>query len=165
MRLTHTPIPAQLCSRNTPTPPVLALPPAFCAFYSLLQTGYHAYAALHVDRTTAENLVADTFGHLATHWPTVVARPNPTAHAWQLLTARLAVLTDRRPCPTTASLQDDSVLLHHVLHYPADDIATLTGQEPATITTLLAAAQRRRTAGTGAVEGRPVAVEENCGVA
>ncbi|HEY9327079.1 MAG TPA: hypothetical protein VIS09_02370 [Streptomyces sp.] len=123
------------------TAPVLSLPPAFCAFYSLLRTGYQAYATLHVDPTTAENLVADTFGHLATYWPTVVARPNPTAHAWQLLTARIDILTGRRTRPT--GLQDDSVLFHDVLHYPADTIALLTGHEPATITALLAAAQRQ----------------------
>ncbi|MFE6491808.1 hypothetical protein [Streptomyces sp. NPDC057748] len=89
--------------------PGKSAPPAFCAFCSLLQAGYQAYAALHVDPTTAENLVADTFGHLATHWPTVVARPNPTSHAWQPLTARLTILTNQRPAPqprpsrTTAS--------------------------------------------------------------
>ncbi|MFC9753680.1 hypothetical protein [Streptomyces sp. NPDC056921] len=150
MRLTHPPAPAQPGSRTTPPQPNLGLPPAFCAFYSLLQAGYQAYAALHVDPTTAENLVADTFGHLATHWPTVVARPNPTSHAWQLLTARLTILTNQRPRPTAESLQDDSVLFHHVLHYPATTIASLTGQEPATITALLAAAQRRRTPGSTA---------------
>lgn len=139
MRPAHQPAPAR--PRSSGTTPVLQLPPAFCAFYSLLQAGYQAYAALHVDPETAEDLVADTFGHLATYWPTVVARPNPTAHAWQLLTARLDILTNRRA--RAAALQDDSVLLHHTLRYSADAIALLTGQEPAGITTLLAAARRK----------------------
>ncbi|WP_405691239.1 hypothetical protein [Streptomyces sp. NBC_00057] len=130
-QLAHSPIPIQ------PQPSTAPALPAFCALYSLL---------LHVGPITAHSLIADTFGHLATHWPTIVARPNPTAHAWQLLTARLAVLTGQRPCPEAIALQDDSVLLHDILHYPTDTITTLTGQEPATITTLLAAAHRRSTA-------------------
>ncbi|MCX4734407.1 hypothetical protein [Streptomyces sp. NBC_01363] len=76
--------------------------------------------------------------------------PDPTPHAWQLLTARLTILTNQRPRPTAASLQDDSVLFHHVLHYPATTIACLTGQERATITALLAASQRQRTPGSTA---------------
>ncbi|MEV7699892.1 hypothetical protein AB0O62_25550 [Streptomyces sp. NPDC086779] len=143
-QLAHPPAPIQPSHRcGGPALPDLSLPPAFCALYALLHTGYHAFAALHVGPHTAQNLVADTFGHLATYWPTVVARPNPTAHAWQLLTARLAVLTGRPPCTAATALQNDSVMLHEVLHYPAATIAALTGQEAATVTALLAAADRQ----------------------
>lgn len=107
-----------------------ALPAAFEAFRALHSPCYLGYAQLHLPPHDATDAVAHTLGHLLTHWPQVVSRLNPAAHAWQQLVTCTASRHHPLPLSTTSPQQYDTVLLHHALGYPLPAIADTTGLHP-----------------------------------
>ncbi|MGW7603213.1 hypothetical protein [Streptomyces antimycoticus] len=109
------------------------MPPAFQAFYALHHARYSAYAQAHLTTSEAEAVVGETFGNLVTHWPYIVSRPNPTAHAWQQLVDHVHSRSPRLPLPARSPLHYATLILHHILGYPIKDTADATGQEPSKI--------------------------------
>jgi hypothetical protein len=114
---------------------VTMLSTAFRAFYDLHKPGYLAYAAARLPRDEAVLAVAHTFGLIAADWSSAVARRNPAAYAWQLHTRYVSAVTGA-PCTRA----DEARLLHDGLHLTVNRIATLTGNDPAAVTVLLASA-------------------------
>ncbi|MFJ8762721.1 hypothetical protein [Streptomyces cyaneofuscatus] len=110
---------------------------AFYAFYDLNRPAYQAYAAAHLPPEEAHIAVAATFALIADHWPTVIAERHPTAWAWQHYTRTIARRSGR-----TSTVAEDVHLLYEQLLLSIDQIATVTGEEPAAVTALLAAAHR-----------------------
>ncbi|MFI9780527.1 hypothetical protein ACIHCV_38635 [Streptomyces sp. NPDC051956] len=126
--------------QRTPTPhrpAVKMLSDAFHAFYELHQHGYFAYAAAHLSDDEARIAVTHTFSLIAADWPQTVTQPNPAAYAWDLHTHFVTARTGTHNDP-----QQDTLLLYERLHLTIERIAALTGTEPASVTALLAAAQR-----------------------
>ncbi|MFJ1847058.1 hypothetical protein [Streptomyces sp. NPDC088146] len=123
-----------------------AVPPILLtnAFYDLHRPAYHAYAAARLTPEEALVAVAHLFDLVASNWTTVVARPRPSAWAWERHTRAVARRSGR-----TATAAEDASLLHDDLLLSIGQIATVTGAEPATVTTLLAAAHRGRLRGPG----------------
>lgn len=77
---------------------------------------------------------------MAGNWTTVVSERCPSAWAWRQHTRVVARRSGR-----TLTAAEDASLFHDKLRLSVDQIATVTGAEPATVTTLLAAARRTRT--------------------
>lgn len=77
--------PAPLCPPSSAIPLAPHLPPAFEALSTLYSSRYLAYARLYLPAGTAERTVAELLGHLLTHWPYTISRPNPAENAWQHL--------------------------------------------------------------------------------
>ena len=132
-RLRHRPYTTHPPNTRALTPPALALPPAFQAFYALHHARYLAYAQAHLDASEAEVAVRDAFGNLVTHWPSIVSQPNPTAHAWQQLADRVHSQSTRLPIPARSPLHYDALILHQMLGYSVKDTADATGQDPSKI--------------------------------
>ncbi|MCR8945073.1 hypothetical protein NW249_23430 [Streptomyces sp. OUCMDZ-4982] len=110
---------------------------AFYAFYDLQRPAYQAYAAAHLSPEEARIAVAHTFALIAEHWSRVITERRPSAWAWQCYTRTVARRSGRTP---TAA--EDVRLLYEQLLLSIDQIATVTGEEPATVTARLAAAHR-----------------------
>jgi hypothetical protein len=110
---------------------------AFHAFYDLHRPAYHAYAAARLPREEAELSVIHLFGLIAANWTWLMTRQRPSAWAWEKHTRAIAHRTGRTP---TAA--EDTALLHDQLRLSIDRIATITGTDPARVTTLLAAAHQ-----------------------
>ena len=135
-------------------PPVL-LTNSFYAFYDLHRPSYHAYAAARLPREEAQIAVSHLFDLVASNWTTIVAEPRPSAWAWERHTRTIAHRSGR-----TLTAAENTSLLYDDLMLSIDQIATMTGTEPATVTALLAAARRcaartpyRRGTGRGCVTG------------
>ncbi|MFF3959070.1 hypothetical protein ACFYY1_38585 [Streptomyces sp. NPDC001890] len=116
--------------------PLTVLTNAFYAFYALHRPAYHAYAAAHLPPEEAQIAVTHLFNLVADNWTTFVSERCPSAWAWQRHTRAVA----RRNGRTFAAVED-AHLLHDQLLLSIDQIATVTGTEPATVTALLAAAR------------------------
>jgi len=122
---------------TTVSPAVLTT--AFYAFCDTHRPVYLAYAAARLEPEDAHLAVACLFDLIASNWSEIVKTPHPAAWAWRQHTHTVARRSGR---PTTAA--DDAALLHERLGLSVDQIATVTGTEPAAVTALLAAARRRR---------------------
>ncbi|MGP3990827.1 hypothetical protein [Streptomyces sp. 3N207] len=120
-----------------PTVSPTVLTNAFYAFYDLHRPIYHAYASSRLMPEEAQVAVAHLFDLVASNWSDIVKKPRPAAWAWQRHTHAVAQRTGR-----ALTAADDAVLLHEQLRLSIDQIATVTGTEPATVTALLAAARR-----------------------
>ena len=123
---------------TNPAPPAV-LTNAFYAFYDLHRPAYDAYAAALLTPEEAQLAVSQLFNLVAGNWTTVVSERDPSAWAWQRHTQAVA----RRSGYTLTAVENAS-LLYDKLRLSIDQIATVTGTEPATVTTLLAAARRTR---------------------
>ncbi|MET7296235.1 hypothetical protein ABZS79_29655 [Streptomyces griseoloalbus] len=66
-----------------------------------------------------------------------MTRQRPSVWAWEKHIRAVARRAGRTPTPA-----EDTVLLHDGLRLSIDRIATITGTDPARVTTLLAAARR-----------------------
>ncbi|WP_079107020.1 hypothetical protein [Streptomyces sp. NRRL S-1521] len=115
----------------------LTLPAAFEAFCTLNRDCYLGYAHAHLPSPAAHHALAAVFGHLVTHWPHVVSRPEPAAYAWQQLVAQVGSRSHPLPLTTDSPLQYDVVVLHYGLALPLTAIATATGQETPMISCLI----------------------------
>ncbi|GAA1733735.1 hypothetical protein GCM10009680_87520 [Streptomyces yatensis] len=105
------------------------MPPAFQAFHHLHYERYLEYAQAHLPESTATRAVREAFGYLATHWPYIVSRLNPTSCAWSWFTTRIRIVS--RPVLTAVCpRQYDAVLLHCVLGHPIKEAAALMGEHP-----------------------------------
>ncbi len=82
-------------------PPAVTLPPAFQAFHHLHYERYLEYAQAHLPESTATRAVREAFGYLATHWPYIVSRLNPTSCAWSWFTTRIRIVS--RPVLTAVA--------------------------------------------------------------
>ncbi|MGV9342841.1 hypothetical protein [Streptomyces sp. NPDC003688] len=122
-----------------PTPSVQLLTTAFYAFYDLHRPAYHAYAAARLPKEEALISVTQLFGLVAGNWATIVTKDRPSAWVWKEHTRTVARRSGRAATPV-----DDAALLHDSLMLSIDQIATVTGTEPATVTALLATARRGR---------------------
>lgn len=116
----------------TPASPVLALPPAFEAFYALQHPAYLAFAGAHFPRAEATAFTSTVFGALITRWDTLVGSFNPTADAWDCLSLRLRHHAPLLPIPSQSPLHYD-VLVLTALGYTAAATAAITGREPSKI--------------------------------
>ncbi|MEW1671207.1 hypothetical protein [Streptomyces albidoflavus] len=110
---------------------------SYYAFYDLHRPTYHAYAAAHLPPEEAQIAVANVFALVAENWTSIVTEQHPARWAWAQHTRTVA----RRSGHTPTRVQD-ACLLHDRLHLTVDQIATTTGQDPAAVTTLLAAGDR-----------------------
>ncbi|MEV0254756.1 hypothetical protein AB0H82_10910 [Streptomyces sp. NPDC050732] len=115
----------------------LALPPAFEAFCSLHHNCYFGYAHAHLPHHEAQHAVAATFGHLITHWPYVISRPNPGAYAWEQLVAHTGSRSCPLPLTAHSPLQYDVAVLHHGLGHPLTAVAAAIGIETAMLNHLV----------------------------
>ncbi|AIS02508.1 hypothetical protein [Streptomyces glaucescens] len=123
-----------------PTAPTASvLTTAFYAFYDLHRPAYHAYAAARLPREEAQLSVTQLFDLIASNWTWLMTEQRPSAWAWEKHTRAVARRTGRTPTPA-----EDTALLHDHLRLSIDRIATITGTDPAQVTTLLAAAHRTR---------------------
>ncbi|MFF8366892.1 hypothetical protein ACF05F_33470 [Rhodococcus erythropolis] len=120
---------------TAPTASVLTT--AFYAFYDLHRPGYHAYAAARLPREEAHLSVTQLFDLIASNWTWLMTKQCPSAWAWEKLTRAVARRAGLTPTPA-----EDTALLHDDLRLSIDRIATITGTDPARVTTLLAAARR-----------------------
>ncbi|MCX5401989.1 hypothetical protein [Streptomyces sp. NBC_00102] len=111
------------------------------AFYDLHRPAYHAYAAAHLTPEEAQVAVSQLFDLVASTWTTVVAEQHPSAWAWQRLTRAVARRSGHPSNPA-----EDAYVLRTTLLLSIDQIATLTGTEPATVVSRLAAVGRARAA-------------------
>lgn len=119
----------------TPAPAVLVN--AFYAFYDLHHPAYRAYAAACLTPEEAQIAVAHLFDLVASQWTTIVSEPVPAAWAWK----RHAQTVARRSGQNLTAAEE-VLILHEELCLSIDKIATVTGTEPATVSTRLAAARR-----------------------
>ncbi|WLQ53652.1 hypothetical protein P8A21_39545 (plasmid) [Streptomyces poriferorum] len=119
-----------------PAPPTVLIN-AFYAFYDLHRPAYRAYAAACLAPEEAQIAVSHLFDLVASNWTTVVCEPDPAAWAWQRHTHAIARRSGR-----TLTAAQEALLLHEELRLSIDKIATVTGTEPAAVSTLLAAARR-----------------------
>ncbi|MFE5077102.1 hypothetical protein [Streptomyces halstedii] len=113
---------------------------SFYAFYDLHRPAYHSYASALLAPEEARIAVSHLFDLVAGNWTTVVSERCPSAWAWRQHTRVVARRSGR-----TLTAAEDASLFHDKLRLSVDQIATVTGAEPATVTTLLAAARRTRT--------------------
>ncbi|MFE3770809.1 hypothetical protein [Streptomyces sp. NPDC059122] len=116
----------------TPASPVLALPPAFEAFYALQYPSYLAFAGAHFPLAEATAFTSTVFGALITRWDTLVGSFNPTADAWDCLSLRLRHHAPLLPILSQSPLHYD-VLVLTALGYTAAATAAVTGREPSKI--------------------------------
>jgi DNA-directed RNA polymerase specialized sigma24 family protein len=123
-----------------PSPAVLTN--AYYAFYDLHRPAYHAYAAAHLPTEEARIATSKLFETVASTWTSVVAERCPSAWAWQRFTQTVARCSGR-----TSTAVKDTHLLHHKLRLSIDQIATVTGTEPATVCAHLATARREQISG------------------
>ncbi|MGW2956331.1 hypothetical protein [Streptomyces eurythermus] len=119
------------------TPPTAQLTTAFYAFYDLHRGPYHAYAAARLSEEEARLSVTQLFDLVASNWTWLMTRQHPSAWAWEKHTRAVAHRAGRTPTPA-----EDTAFLHDRLRLSIDRIATITGTDPARVTTLLAAARR-----------------------
>ncbi|MFJ3713749.1 hypothetical protein OG709_00165 [Streptomyces sp. NBC_01267] len=110
---------------------------AFYAFYDLHRPAYHAYAAALLTPEEARLAASHLFDLIASSWTTIVTKPRPSAWAWEKHTRAVAHRSGH-----TLTAAESTSLLHDNLLLSIDQIATVTGAEPATVTALLAAARR-----------------------
>lgn len=122
---------------RTMKPPPTVLTNAFYAFYDLHRPAYRAYAAARLAPEEAQIAVSHLFELVASNWTTVVAERHPSAWAWRLHTRTVA-----RRSGHTLTAVEDTCLLYDELQLSIEQIATVTGAEQATVSTLLAAARR-----------------------
>jgi hypothetical protein len=123
-----------------PTAPTASvLTTAFYAFYDLHRPAYHAYAAARLPREEAQLSVNQLFDLIASNWTWLMTNQRPSAWAWDRHTRAIARRAGRISTPA-----EDAALLHDHLRLSIDRIATVTGTDPARVTTLLAAAHRIR---------------------
>ncbi|MYS33724.1 hypothetical protein K388_07251 [Streptomyces sp. KhCrAH-43] len=118
-----------------PAPAVLTN--SFYAFYDLHRPAYRDYARARLTPEEAQVAVSHLFDLVASHWSTIVCEPDPAAWAWERHTRTIARRSGRALTPA-----EEALLLHEKLRLSIDRIATVTGNEPAAVTTLLAAARR-----------------------
>ncbi|WP_331735689.1 hypothetical protein [Streptomyces sp. NBC_00057] len=123
--------------------PATVLTNAFYAFYDLHRPAYHAYAEAHLPAEEAQIAVSHLFNLVADNWTTVISERHPSEWAWKRHTRTVARRSGR-----THTAAEDASLLHDQLLLNIDQIATVTGSEPATVTALLAAAHREARTGT-----------------
>ncbi|MEV5659420.1 hypothetical protein [Streptomyces sp. NPDC052291] len=119
-----------------PTPTMLTN--SFYAFYDLHRPAYRDYAEARLAPEEAQVAVSHLFDLVASHWSTIVREPDPAAWAWERHTQTVARRSGHALTPA-----EEALLLYEVLRLSIDKIATVTGTEPAAVSTLLAAARRR----------------------
>lgn len=119
-----------------PAPPTV-LTNSFYAFYDLNRPAYRDYAQARLAPEEAQIAVAHVFDLVASHWSTIVREPDPAAWAWQRHTQTVSRRSGRTLTPI-----EETLLLHEELRLSIDKIATVTGIEPAAVSTRLAAARR-----------------------
>ncbi|MGP8298330.1 hypothetical protein ACTPOK_10345 [Streptomyces inhibens] len=124
----------------TPAPSVLALPPAFEAFYAMQRAPYLAYAQAHLPPRLAATVVSETFATLVNNWHSLVGSINPTADAWDHLSHQVRQRATR--LPLTADLRYDALVLA-ALGYTPTDSADITGRDPSKIRYLTRTATAR----------------------
>ncbi|MET7344671.1 hypothetical protein [Streptomyces sp. NPDC005547] len=110
---------------------------SFYAFYDLHHPAYRDYAQARLTPEEAQVAVSHLFDLIASHWSTIVREPVPAAWAWQRHTQTVARRSGR-----ALTRAEEALLLYEELRLSIDKIATVTGTEPAAVTTLLAAARR-----------------------
>ncbi|WP_333732590.1 hypothetical protein [Streptomyces sp. IBSBF 3010] len=120
-----------------PTPTMLTN--SFYAFYDLHRPAYRDYAQARLAPEEAQVAVSHLFDLVASHWSTIVREPDPAAWAWERHTQTIARRSGRVLTPV-----EETLLLHQDLRLSIDKIATVTGLEPAVVSTRLAAAHRHR---------------------
>ncbi|MFF3505355.1 hypothetical protein [Streptomyces sp. NPDC003247] len=120
---------------TAPTASVLTT--AFYAFYDLHREAYHAYAAARLPQEEAQLSVTQLFDLIANNWTWLMTEQRPSAWAWEEHIRAIARRAGRTSTPA-----EDTALLHDGLRLSIDRIATITGTDPARVTTLLAAARR-----------------------
>lgn len=123
--------------------PATVLANAFYAFYDLHRPAYHAYAEAHLPPEEAQIAVSHLFNLVADNWTTVVSERHPSEWAWKRHASTVARRSGR-----TLTAAEDASFFHDQLLLNVDQIATVTGSEPATVTALLAAAHREVRSGT-----------------
>ncbi|MER7049266.1 helix-turn-helix transcriptional regulator [Streptomyces jumonjinensis] len=104
-------------------PLALVMPPVFEAFHALYSPLYVSYARAHLAAGAAQDAVRTAFGLVAVHWQHVVARPLPTAAAWDHLVACTGSRTHPLPLETQSPLHYDTLVLHHLLGHGIGAIA------------------------------------------
>ncbi|MEV7774577.1 sigma factor-like helix-turn-helix DNA-binding protein [Kitasatospora sp. NPDC086791] len=122
----------------TPPRPPVAPGPALglWALHDLHQRHYLDYAALLLPPDDAPRAVHDAFEELGGHWLDALSTASPAACAWQAVRRRVRTLAGPRPFGPVAHLtatQQDVLLLHLVLDLSAEEVAALTGTEPAAV--------------------------------
>ncbi|MER5747099.1 hypothetical protein ABT097_27995 [Streptomyces sp. NPDC002225] len=122
---------------NPPPPDVTVLRNSFYAFYDLHRPAYLAYATARLSQEEARIAVACLFELVGGHWTAIVSRQRPSAWAWEQHTRTVDTRNGHALTPA-----ENTALLHHELLLSVDQIATMTGAEPASVTALLAAADR-----------------------
>ena len=152
-------VPAQKAARRAvpAVPPVVALPPAFEAFYALHCARYLGYALAHAGEPAASRMVGEAMGEVAIRWADIVRRPNPAACAWLPVRTRIR---PRSRCPGPAPegaawgnpdgsglrqppLEYDAFVLHEVLGYSVAEAAEVMGEEASRVRYALAAGHGR----------------------
>ncbi|MET8747564.1 hypothetical protein [Streptomyces sp. NPDC004728] len=123
-------------------PSLAVLTNAYYAFYDLHRPAYRSYAAAHLPSEEARIATSKVFETVASTWTSVVAERRPSAWAWQRFTQTVAHRSGR-----TSTAIEDTHLLHHKPLLSIDQIATVTGAEPATVCSRLAAARREQHSG------------------
>ncbi|MFD8692707.1 hypothetical protein [Streptomyces sp. NPDC059651] len=119
-----------------PAPPTV-LTNSFYAFYDLHRPAYRDYAEAQLAPEEAQIAVSHLFDLVASLWSTIVREPDPAAWAWERHTQTVARRSGRALTPS-----EETLLLHEKLRLSVDRIATVTGTEPAAVSTRLAAARR-----------------------
>ncbi|MFD9807672.1 hypothetical protein ACFWZZ_10555 [[Kitasatospora] papulosa] len=117
--------------------PAAVLTNSFYAFYDLHRPAYRDYAAARLAPEEAKIAVSHLFDLVASHWSTIVREPDPAAWAWKRHTQTVA-----RRSGHTLTPVEETLLLHEELRLSIDKIATVTGADPAAVSTRLAAARR-----------------------
>ncbi|GGU60861.1 hypothetical protein GCM10010211_27150 [Streptomyces albospinus] len=141
--------PGPLAGRAAPGP-VIALPPAFEAFYALHFERYLGYTLAHVDEPAASRALGEAVGEVVIRWADIVRRPNPAAYAWTLFRTRIRtrgttrVRSSRPAGPNSrhTSLGYDVFVLHEVLGYTVEEAAEVMGEEVSRVRCVLAAGRR-----------------------
>ncbi|MFF2807310.1 hypothetical protein ACFVT2_09020 [Streptomyces sp. NPDC058000] len=165
-----TPAPSRAPARGdrrpaTPaTPPAVALPPAFEAFYALHCECYLGYALAHVTESAASRVLGEAMGEVVIRWADIVRRPNPAACAWALVSTRirqrsggpgrdvegLALRHLEHTALRHPALEYDAFVLHDVLGHSVEDAAEAMGEEVSRVRYALAAGRSRaRPGGVG----------------
>lgn len=117
--------------------PTTVLTNSFYAFYDLHRPAYRDYAAARLAPEEATIAVSHLFDLVASHWSTIVREPDPAAWAWERHTQTVARRSGHALTPA-----QETLLLHEELRLSIERIATVTGTDPAAVSTRLAAARR-----------------------